>query len=407
MDRDIVFVNSLFPCLSETFVYDQFTALRHAGLHFHIVSNHRPAPDQIHPRMRAIEDEVLYLAEASWQEVLAAHTLALRRHPVRYLRSLCQLPFSAEPLRTAVAQLSGAALILRRFGQRHPLHLHVHFTYGAAAVALWTKRLSGTPYSLTVHGSDLIFDSPADLRKRLREACCIVSISEYNRRYLAEHYPEIPAEKIHLIRMGIPPGQTSAKRPKIGGTLRILNVGRLSVHKAQHDLITACAQLRDRGIDFTCTIVGEGELRPALARQITDLNLDGHVTLAGARYHDQVLALYAEYDVFVLSSITEGQPIVLMEAMRAGIPIIATKISAIPELLGACGTLVAPDSPDQIRDALLDFQANPAEYQARARQGENILHRDYDLQRNHLRFKDLLNGLISTNTLAPAKQRSP
>ncbi len=393
MDRDIVFVNSLFPCLSETFVYDQFMALHDAGLHFHIVSNHRPAPDQIHPRMRAIEDEVVYLAESGWQEVLTAHASALRSHPGRYLRSLCLLPFSAEPLRTTVAQFSGAALILHRFGRYRPLHLHAHFTYGASAVALWAKRLSGTPYSLTVHGSDLIFDNPPDLLSRLTGAGVIVSISEFNRRYLTEHYPQIPEERIHLIRMGIPPGQASQERPPAQDKLRILNVGRLSVHKAQHDLISACAQLRDQGIDFTCTIVGEGELRPTLEKQIADLNLVAHVTLAGARYHDQVLALYAEYDVFVLSSITEGQPIVLMEAMRAGIPIIATRISAIPELLGECGTLVNPDAPDEISAALAKFHDDPAPYQQRALQGIDILRRDYDLQRNHLRFKDLLRTL--------------
>jgi glycosyltransferase involved in cell wall biosynthesis len=82
-----------------------------------------------------------------------------------------------------------------------------------------------------------------------------------------------------------------------------------------------------------------------------------------------------------------------MEAMRAGIPIIATRISAIPELLGECGTLVNPDAPDEISAALAKFHDDPAPYQQRALQGIDILRRDYDLQRNHLRFKDLLRTL--------------
>lgn len=393
MDRDIVFINSLFPCLSETFVYDQYMALRDAGLHFHIVSNHRPAPDQIHPRMRAIVNEVIYLAESPWRDVLAAHMHALRRHPWRYLRSLLQIPFAGERLRTNLAQFSGAALLLHRYGQERPLHLHAHFTYGAAAVALWAHRLSATPYSLTVHGSDLIFDNPPDLRIRLNQASSIVSISEFNRAFLAKHHPDIPAARIELIRMGIPPGIGPQTRPAPANQLRILSVGRLSVHKAQHDLITACAQLRDQGMAFTCTIVGEGELRSELEQQISDLGLQTHVTLAGARFHDEVLALYSQFDVFVLCSITEGQPIVLMEAMRAGIPIIATSISAIPELIGDCGTLISPNAPEELSAALTAFQAAPAQHEERAKKADDRLRRDYDLQRNHVRFKKHLENL--------------
>src|SRR5208283_2554780 len=96
VQRSIVFINSVFPCLSETFVFDQFEALRSAGLSLEIVSNHRPALDQVHPRMKAIQAQVDYLCDAGFGEILVAHALVFCRHPLRYLRALLRVPFAEE-----------------------------------------------------------------------------------------------------------------------------------------------------------------------------------------------------------------------------------------------------------------------------------------------------------------------
>ena len=143
-------------------------------------------------------------------------------------------------------------------------------------------------------------------------------------------------------------------------------------------------------MDFSCTIIGEGDLRPALSEQIRRQQLDDRVELAGARYHDEVLAAYGQYDLFVLSSITEGQPIVLMEAMRAGIPVIATAISAIPELIQDGGTLVPPANPAALAAAIAEFSREPAPALAKTQRAADIVRQEYDLQRNHLCFKSYL-----------------
>lgn len=394
MSRDIVFVNSLFPCLSETFIFDQFTALRDAGMSFHIVSNNRPAENQIHPRMRSIQEQVIYLCGTSLFSMILAHALAFFRHPLRYLRALTLIPSSEEKFSVALAQFTGAAIILFNFSHLKKMHLHAHFTYGAAAVALWAHRIAGVPYTLTLHGSDLIFDNPPDLDVRLEKAESIVSISQFNIDFLRAHFPKVAQHKLRLIRMGVSPLLIVQPRAAPTKYLRILNVGRLSVHKAQHDLISACAILRDQGFEFECVIVGEGDLRTSLQKQIAQLNLDNQVKLVGARFHDEVLDLYSQFDLFVLSSITEGQPIVLMEAMQAGIPIIATNISAIPELLQGAGQLIPPDSPPSIASAILDFDANREKYQTLAERAKQVVATDYNLVKNHLVFKVYLDELV-------------
>lgn len=385
MSRKMIFINSVFPCLSETFVFDQFVTLRQGGLDFHIVSNHRPDSSQVHPRMSSIQPEVDYLCEAAVMEALVAHLSCLLRHPWRYIRALWQVILAEERFKTSLAHLTGAALILKRYGAS--LHLHAHFTYGGAAVALWLHRLAGIPYTLTLHGSDLIYDNPPDLGDKLRNAAGLVSISKFNVEFIAKHFPEIDTSRMEIIRMGVPPLAQAAERPAAADTLRILNVGRLSVHKAQHDLIDACSLLRDRGVNFLCTIVGEGELRPALEAQIKARELTSLVELVGARFHHDVLALYGKYDLFVLCSITEGQPIVLMEAMRARIPVIATNISAIPELIQDAGMLVRPSSPVELADAI---QTSLEAGRFNPERGDAIVRQEYDIGANTAKFQRYL-----------------
>lgn len=367
--------------------------MQSAGMKFSIASNNRPENSQVHPRMREIQSEVYYLSSVGLGEVFAAHAHALFQNPLRYLLSLVRLPFSGETFFTAAAQLTGAALLLSRFSNLPKLHLHAHFTYGAAGVALWANRLAGTTYSLTLHGSDLIYDNPPDLEERLSHAESIISISRFNVDFLHEHFPKIRPRLLEIIRMGISLKEPAPPHSPRGAHFRILNVGRLSEHKAQHCLIEACALLKERGLVFVCDIVGEGELRSALEQQIAELHLEDCVRLLGPRFHDEVLALYGETDLFVLSSITEGQPIVLMEAMRAGVPLIATSISAIPELVQDGGLLVAPNDPLALAKAIQEVAEGKVDTQKMVSRAQDILTAEYDLEANHQRFKAFIEAL--------------
>ncbi len=394
MGRPIIFLSSVFPCLSETFVYDQFVTLRRMGLYMILVSNHRPAEDQVHPRMRSIQDEVVYLCDANVRKILAAHIYAFARNPLRYLRAIWRLLVAEEKKATGLAHLTGAALVLMRFDHPPRPRLHAHFTYGAAAVALWVARLSGLKYSLTVHGSELIYDNPPDLEAKLMEADALVSISQFNVDFLQEHFPGLHERRVTVLPMGVPPlpAVPAAPQPH-GGPVRILNVGRLSEHKAQHHLIDACAILVEKGVAFECDIVGEGPTRPFLEQCIRRHKLEDKIRLLGARYHHEVLALYREADVFVLCSIAEGMPVVLMEAMRAGVPVIAPAVSAIPELIGEGGLIVPPADPQALADAIMRLVSGGVDRTALVAQARRIVKSDYDLETNTLRFKDFLDGL--------------
>ena len=393
MSRSVVFVCSVFPSLSETFIYDQFRSLRAAGLKFDIVSNHKPREEQVHPRMRDILPEVGYLCDAGLSEILAAHLHALAKHPLRYLRALIRAPFNKDSLLITLSHITGAVILLRRFSHYPELHLHAHFTYGAASVAMWANRLAGAPYSLTLHGSDLIFDNPPGLKEKLVGAEALVSISQYNADFLKENFPCIKPQKLAIIPMGIPPLESVPPRPPRGQILRLLTVGRLSDQKAQHILVDACALLFSRGIKFHCDIVGDGEKRTFLETRIRELAIEADVNLLGPRFHHEVLALYAKTDLFVLCSIAEGQPIVLMEAMRAGVPLVTSAIAAIPELVQDAGMLVPPNDPKALADAIQRFADHLVDTERMTARGREIISSQYDLKTNNRRFKAFLEAL--------------
>lgn len=352
----VVLLNSVFPVLSETFLFSQYRKMMDGQMDMALVSSNHPLPEQVHPGMEAIQQQVEYLCDASLASVLRAHLGMLARHPLRYLNALLRAPFAQERLLTTLKHISGAALVLQRHGNQPRLWVHSHFTYGATSIALWLKRIAGVPYSITLHGSDLTFDNPPDLEAKLTEADRIVCISRYNAEFVMQHYPAVAAQRLEILPLGVAPLSTAPAPRNASGhdPFRILSVGRLSTQKAQEYLLRACGLLRDKGYAFRCELVGEGPQRSFLEAEIRRLDLDGYVTLLGARYHEEVLAMYRDADLFVMSSVAEGMPIVLMEAMQAGVPVVSTAISGIPELLddGRAGVLVPPADETALAEAI-------------------------------------------------------
>ena len=393
MARSVIFINSVFPCLSETFVFDQYEALNSDGLNMRIVSNNHPAESEVHPRMRAIQSKVDYLCDVSLSDMLFAHLAALWRAPGRYIKSLARIPWSEETLKVTLGHVTGAALILHRYCSGDLPLLHAHFTYGAAAVAMWAKRMGGVPYVLTLHGSDVNFDNPSDLLCKIGEADAVVSISQYNVDFLRGRYPRFAIPRVMVLPLGVPPAQAPVLTQPTFGVLRLITVGRLSNHKAQHVLIDACALLEQRRISFTCRIVGEGPLRPQLESLIAKHQLGGKLQLLGPRFHDEVLALYGDADLFVLCSVAEGMPIVLMEAMRAGLPVISTSIGAIPELVQDAGVLVPASDAFALADAIEQFASSGQDAARMKKRGAEIIAKQFDLKTNHRRLRAFLDSL--------------
>ena len=206
-------------------------------------------------------------------------------------------------------------------------------------------------------------------------------------------------EKIRVVRCGIDPAYYSSKE-KISDIkqLDILSIGSLQPYKGFIFLIEACAQLGSRGIPFRCRIVGGGDLRPMLEQAIQKNKLEDSVTLVGPQTQDEVSQLLQTANCYVQPSIItpsgkmEGIPVVLMEAMASGLPVIASSISGIPELVknGETGWLVPPEDVGALVETLEEIFRDYTEAQVRAEQGRKWVLEEFELYSNVRKLNSIL-----------------
>ena len=231
--------------------------------------------------------------------------------------------------------------------ERRVDHIHVHHGYFGSWIAMVAARLLGIRFSMTLHGSDLLLHG-VYLDTKLKNCQSCVTISNYNRRYILDHFPDIDPSKIIVSRLGVdaPQSETFLRRVATDhhSNFDLLAVGRLHAVKDHAFLVRACARLRDRGIDFHCSLAGEGPERLRLEDLIREYRLQDRLILLGHVARHEMDALYRNADLVILTSRSEGIPLVLMEAMVRGKIVLAAAITGIPELVipGKTGFLYDP-----------------------------------------------------------------
>jgi glycosyltransferase involved in cell wall biosynthesis len=242
-------------------------------------------------------------------------------------------------------------------------HLHAHFAHSPASVAFYASILSGLPFSFTAHAKDIYTTDPAQLREKIAHARFVVTCTEYNRRHLSR-LSAGGAAPIHRIYHGIDTdlfnGSGREETPAPAPPFRILTVARLTAKKGIPTVLAALKILSRRGIDFRFTLIGDGLDRDAILAGIPRLGLEGSCRWIGTQPHDVVIGHYRKADLFVLGceiaddGDRDGIPNVLFESMAMGVPVAATSVSAIPELVepGATGLLAPPGRPEELADAM-------------------------------------------------------
>jgi glycosyltransferase involved in cell wall biosynthesis len=297
------------------------------------------------------ETETLYLQPLRVGLLLCAIGQCLRHFRILWDFIVQALIQGREPMtrriRALFHTLLGAyyALLLEKRGVDH---IHVHHGYFSSWIAMVAARLLGISFSMTLHGSDLLVHR-AYLDVKLKHCKFCLTVSEFNQRYIFVHYPEVQVSKIIMQHMGVNGFASNESSPDVerrDGFLSILAVGRLHPVKDHAFLLRACHELRKRNIRFICTIAGEGPERTALQQMIVELKLEKEIRLLGHLSRERLDLLYAQSNLVVLTSRSEGIPLVLMEAMSHGKIALAPAITGIPELVidGKTGFLYRPGS---------------------------------------------------------------
>lgn len=233
-----------------------------------------------------------------------------------------------------------AAYIADRTTALDVSHLHAHFGTNAAAVAMLAHLMGGPDYSFTVHGPEE-FDAPhaLGLARKMQHAAFTVAISNYGRSQLCRWADPQDWDRIKVVHCGIEADKLSAVTAPPKGPRRLVSIGRFVEQKGQLALVTALAQTES---DIQLTLIGDGPMRQEIETLIAELGLRDRVTLAGWLNELQIAHELEKSHGLVMSSFAEGLPVVIMEAMAAARPVIATYIAGIPELVqdGKTGWLV-------------------------------------------------------------------
>jgi colanic acid/amylovoran biosynthesis glycosyltransferase len=388
----VAYVMSRFPKISETFVITEVLAVERLGIRVELFPLLRERQEVVHPEAVPLVERAHYIPFLSLR-VLASQLHWLRRAPRRYLGTVFAVGRgtwgSANFFVGGLGIFPKVAHAARQMEAEGIAHVHCHFANHPALAGFVIHRLTGIGYSFTAHGSDLHVDRHM-LCEKAREASFVVAISAYNRDLIVRECGGRMTE-VTVIHCGV---DTELFRPPSargqGSPLRVVCVGTLHEVKGQRILIEACRLLRNEGVELECRLVGAGEDAAALARLVGDLGLEASVRLEGALTRPELLDVLRHADVLAAPSVPtargkrEGIPVVLMEAMAAGVPVVATKVSGIPELVedGSTGLLVPPGDARALAGALRRLHDEPDLARRLTVAARDKVEREFDLEKS-------------------------
>jgi glycosyltransferase involved in cell wall biosynthesis len=389
----VAYTMSRFPKLTETFILYEILALEKMGVQVELFPLIHEMQSVKHPEAERMEKRAHFHPFISLK-ILAANFHYMLRAPKKYFGALAEvLTGTFGSLNFFIGALgifpkcARLAFEMERLGVRH---LHAHFANHPAAAALIIHRLTGIPYSFTAHGSDLHVDRTM-LAKKILNSAFTITVSNFNKNVMIEECGERVREKIRVVHCGADVSQFKPNFKKASSRpFQILCVASFEEVKGHRYLVEACKILKDRGVDFQCHFVGYGPLRNRVIEQVEKMGLKDEIIIHPPRPRQEIVKMLADADVKVLPSVPtkqgkrEGIPVVLMEAMASGLPVVSSWLSGIPELVedGVAGILAAPRDVNGLAEALFRLSRDPELRRRMGEAGRAKVLREFNLEKN-------------------------
>jgi glycosyltransferase involved in cell wall biosynthesis len=383
----------MYPRFSETFILSELLELEREGVELRVYSLKRPNDGIAHADVAHLRAPVTYLPE-SLLGLLWAQRGTLRQHALRLLALLARAARKGRI--SSLKHVLQASAIVPRLHSGGIEHIHAHFASGTTSVALHASRLTGIPYSFTAHAKDIFLDSvrPNDLERKLAPARFAVTVSDYNVHHLQQFANGTPVVRVYN---GLNLERFVPRRSARDGRPLVLAVGRLIEKKGFDDLVRAAAILAAAGVDFRCEIVGKGPLGHDLRALATELGVTDRVALVGPLPRERLIDLYPRAAVLAAPCVVggdgnrDGLPTVLIEAMATGVPVVATPVTGIPELVedGVTGLLVPERDPGALAAAIQRLLVDKRLAQQLATAARRRIEESFDLRRTVAQLRRL------------------
>ena len=363
--KRIAYLAPEIPALSATFVYNEIIEMENEGLIITPISVHIPSSPACDATLRHLTDSTNYLYQKSILKFILTFIKFLLKRPKKILAAL-QLLFkdlqgNKLPLKRKIgliyrflASCTAAEILLSQKCE----HIHAHFAHVPTDIAMYAAEVAGVTYSFTSHAND-IFVHNWLLKEKIDRSKFAVTISEFNRNFIAKHCDN--HKKIHVIPCGISGLRFNTQTNKIlNSPFTIGILGRMVEKKGFDIALEAAKILVETGMKFSLLLAGDGPLKEALHRKVLEQDLSNQVKFLGPVPHEDVPNWLKTIDVFVLpcqmdsKGDMDGIPVVLMEAMAAGVPVISTWLSGIPELINNYneGILIPPREPKALASSI-------------------------------------------------------
>ncbi len=366
-DRPIAYLTGDYPKVSHTFILREVQALRANGVQVLTCSIRQPALAEFkgEEELRARAETFYVIAAAkSPLRLLAAHGRAFLRSPGAWVKTLALAVKMRSPgLKALIWQLFyflEAGVLADHLHRNRVRHLHNHFGNSSCSVAVLAADLAGIPFSFTEHGPAIFFEVDRwSLPEKIARAKFVVAITHFCRSQLMLFSNPKHWSKIAIVHCGVVPA--AYRRDPGGNGKRVAFVGRLDPVKGALLLIEAMAEVLKVHPDATLTLAGDGPARAPAETKAAELGISKSVHFAGFMTQGQVSDLLANSDMLVLPSFAEGLPVVYMEALASRIPVVASRVAGVQELVedGVTGFTVPPGDVPTLVDRMVRLMDDP------------------------------------------------
>jgi colanic acid/amylovoran biosynthesis glycosyltransferase len=355
----LAYLVNQYPKVSHSFIRREIIALEQLGWQIYRISIRGWEAKLVDPEDVIERGKTAFVLKAGALKLLLAMIAIAVRSPYRFFAALTlsirMMQPSDRPFIWHLIYLAEACWIVPQLRQRDISHIHAHFGTNPAEVAMLVQELSGISYSFTVHGPEE-FDKTRSihLAEKIKRATFVVAVSSFGRSQIFRFLEQKDWEKVKVVHCGVDRAFADLSSVVTPETNRLVCVGRLCEQKGQLLLMEAAAVLAKEKREFELIFVGDGEHREAIERLIDEHNLVGKVKVTGWASANRVKEEILNARALILPSFAEGLPVVLMEAMILGRPVLSTYIAGIPELVvnGKTGWLFPAGSKDDMLFAI-------------------------------------------------------
>ena len=396
----IAYLVNQYPAISHTFVRREIRALEDLGVEVERFSMRRVKDALQDPADRAEAERTRVILDRGVRGLasgLVRSALTRPRALARAARRAVELGVRSERgMLYQGAYLAEACVLVDWLEQAGVEHVHAHFGTNSASVAMLARELGGPEFSFTTHGPEE-FDKPEAIKlgAKVEAARFVAAISSFGRSQIWRRVAAKDWSKVHIVRCGLDAAFLEREPTPVPDVPRVCCVGRLNEQKGHTLLIEAVAKLVREGVDVQLVLVGDGELRGAIEKRIAELGMQANVTITGWASGDVVRREILASRAMVLPSFAEGLPVVIMEALALGRPVISTYVAGIPELIepGVCGWLAPAGSVDATAEAIRECLATDVKTLTRmGAEGRRRVLAMHDVRESARRLKALLEG---------------